>query len=1109
MGGEAIQRGDGSAHGAGRARSAGPAHSAGMVWRLLGEVARLAPVESRVPGMRQTAVLAYLLLRPGRRVEVDELIRAIWADRPPRTARNSLQRFVSDVRRFLDPGVLRSGPGWYLLDVDPDEVDATTAEEEARAGRRALEDGAIERAEETLQRCLARWSGVPLGGVGDAAFAAAERARLDALQLDATVMRVDAALRLGRHRSVATDLQRLVETHPFEESLWQQWMLVLYRSGRQGEALRAYERLRSTLVGELGIEPSPEVRALHRQILAQDPMIAAPGAQAGPVAGARAPVPPVGSPEATVGRDAELAAIGRLVASGAGGALLLFGEAGVGKSHLVEHALALAVAAGRKRVVGRASEAGSGLAFRPVAEVLARLCGPVRAGDGDDPYRRLVRRMFGLDADGSSSRLSALALGEAVLQLGTGSLIVLEDLHWADADTVGVVEYVVNGAAACGVAIVTTCRDDDASAATAPLRRLAGPGIERFDLRRFDVEETAKLVRRRAKAADAAVVDAVHRASDGLPLLVASLTEDAVTLRAVAAGTASPPPRYVELVTAKLDHLDPTSRRVVEVMALVGDGADRALVASVAGAATAEVAAAIGRGAALGLLDAAGTGFPGDLARSAVLDQQHPAQRAELARAAIEQLDVGADPYLVARLARACDDEELAARALHQAGRAAWRLGGLTTATALLRESLSLRPSPQAQSDLLEVFVEAGDHRAARELVLTADEPVPDELHARWLLLRARALRSAGKLRSCAMLLEQMTSLDPHVVAGATILRAEVLHESGEHGPAVALLAPLIADEAAAPSDRIDALLVTGRCRRAQGGDARSCFYAARHLADLHALPLKHAQAGYEIATLDLLDMTIDAEQLDASRREAVAAGAHQLVGHLDHTRFVDLLGRLETPADPGAIPAAIEYADRLGLTLLKPALLLAEAYACAYRLDLDQLERVRDELAETIGSADRAARQVAGPSGMAALLRGDLDMARRHFEDAAADRDLVRQPFLHWGFMDLLAAVERRDRPSPTWPRAAALVGLRRAADAVVRAAEGDLDRARALLAESLGTLARAPSVAAVATPLLAIAARADGWDLPAPWTDHASEVLSGSPYLGLRSRLAEAPRG
>jgi hypothetical protein len=154
-------------------------------------------------------------------------------------------------------------------------VDATHFEQLAADGRRALDDGSADEAALLFDEALALWRGPALAEFAYDDFAQSEIHRLGELRLSVTEDRIDALLRLGRHGELVGQLDSLVAAHPLRERLRGQWMLVLYRSGRQAEALQAYRDGRRLLAGELGLEPGPELQRLERAILAQDPALEA------------------------------------------------------------------------------------------------------------------------------------------------------------------------------------------------------------------------------------------------------------------------------------------------------------------------------------------------------------------------------------------------------------------------------------------------------------------------------------------------------------------------------------------------------------------------------------------------------------------------------------------------------------------------------------------------------------------------------------------------------------------------------------------------------------------------------------------------------------------
>src|SRR6476659_6319596 len=250
------------------------------------EVCLLGPVEVRrngqpvpVPGGKPRALLAALLVHANEPVSQGRLIEALWGESPPPRAGANLHGHVATLRKLLgdDPDAsIETTPGAYTLRIDPDRVDASRFERLVRDARGR--DDAAER----LRSALALWRGPALAAVSDEPFAHAEALRLEELRLTALEERIDADLALGRHDELVPELESLVADHPLRERLAAQLMRALYAGGRQAEALAVYRDLRRRLVDELGIEPSPELQALERGVLQQDPALSQPRAGRAP-----------------------------------------------------------------------------------------------------------------------------------------------------------------------------------------------------------------------------------------------------------------------------------------------------------------------------------------------------------------------------------------------------------------------------------------------------------------------------------------------------------------------------------------------------------------------------------------------------------------------------------------------------------------------------------------------------------------------------------------------------------------------------------------------------------------------------------------------------------
>jgi len=237
----------------------------------------LGPLEVREDGRklplgtgRQRALLALLLVHANELVSSDRLIEELWSGRPPASAHKALQGYVSQVRRAIGAdAILTRSSGYVLVAADTD------AGEFERLTRLAVEQDADEAAL-TLQRALALWRGRAFEEFEYEEWAQLEIARLEELRLAATEQRMEAELKLGHHTRLVPELETLVTDHPLREQLRGQLMVALYRSGRQSDALDVYRRGRQVLHDELGLEPSPFLNELERQILGHDATLSAP-----------------------------------------------------------------------------------------------------------------------------------------------------------------------------------------------------------------------------------------------------------------------------------------------------------------------------------------------------------------------------------------------------------------------------------------------------------------------------------------------------------------------------------------------------------------------------------------------------------------------------------------------------------------------------------------------------------------------------------------------------------------------------------------------------------------------------------------------------------------
>jgi len=259
-----------------------------MEFRILGPFEafrRGEPLE--VGAGKQQALLALLLLRSGEVVSTDRLVDALWEEDPPASAVNSVHVYVSQLRKALGDGRLATRGRGYLLALEPEQLDLGRFERLLGEGRALLAGAEPERAAETLRAALALWRGPPLSDFASEPFAQREIARLEELRLAALEERIEADLALGRHGELVPELEALVREQPLRERLRAQLMLALYRSGRQAEALDAYQQARRLLAEELGLEPGRTLQELESAILRQEAQLDSPRRAAIPPGRAR------------------------------------------------------------------------------------------------------------------------------------------------------------------------------------------------------------------------------------------------------------------------------------------------------------------------------------------------------------------------------------------------------------------------------------------------------------------------------------------------------------------------------------------------------------------------------------------------------------------------------------------------------------------------------------------------------------------------------------------------------------------------------------------------------------------------------------------------------
>ncbi|WP_198289928.1 AfsR/SARP family transcriptional regulator [Nocardioides sp. Iso805N] len=425
---------------------------------------------------RQRAVVAALALYGGRPVSVDTVVDLVWGERPPPGVATTLQGYVSHLRRAVEPERERRAPARVLVTVPTgyawhapvDAGDFKRTIERTHAQLRTsdprltpdLDEAGLHETLRDLEGVLARWRGAPYAELGDAAAAVAERARLEELLLVAREDRAVAGLALGRHQTVAAELETLTQQHPLRERLWTLQAVALTRAGRQAEALDQLRRLREVLDEEFGLVPSPEVRDLQSAILQQDPGLdwipprggvvvpaARPAQEPTPPTPPAPPPPPV-APWPMAGRDAELQALlGQLHHARAGTAsyAVVTGDPGIGKSRLAGELTRAAREAGAHVLIGRCSQDDGAPPLWPWKHVLAGIGLSLEEVIGSESGGQF----------GAWERVSAAVLSAAAEHL---TVVVLDDLHWADPSSLRVLRLLLERAGEERLLLIATWR---------------------------------------------------------------------------------------------------------------------------------------------------------------------------------------------------------------------------------------------------------------------------------------------------------------------------------------------------------------------------------------------------------------------------------------------------------------------------------------------------------------------------------------------------------------------------------------------------------------------------------------------------------------------------
>ncbi len=817
-----------------------------------------------------------------------------------------------------------------------------------------------------------------------------------------------------------------------------------------------------------------------------------------------------------------------------GAVAAILGAPGMGKTRLLRELGAVARSAGMAVLVGRAVEAGTGTAFRPLAEAL--LAGlrdkPTSLAEASEllPFRPALGRLVPDWRVPGVVEESPVALAEGVLRLlrllgsAHGLMFVLDDLQWADPESLAVLEYLADNLGTVPVLMAWAARDTPGPAARLA-RAVATRGGTLLELGPLDDAEVAAMSAACLDREPSAELLAVlHRRAAGTPLLVEELLatggDDAATVV---------PATVQELVARRTAALSELARACVRYSAVLGPVSDWSLLAQLLGAEDEALLGAFREAVAAQLLETTNVGFrfPHTLLQDAVLAAMLPPERAMAAaraltvvRAAHAGLDEPWDE-IAAHLASLAGDAATAAQILHVTGRRNLSRGALATAEATLRRAASLagrdeRLSAEIDDALAETLYLASKTDAATaisaRLIQRLDRHRDSSRLAVAHLRLARVHGAAGdwdaaeaELGRASRCAEVPVSARVSAAAAHAALARSRFEEARAHAEAALAVAEQIDD-----TDTVcDALEVLGRiARRADLGAAEALFERARTLADHAGLAVREARALHELSTLDAIG-SLRFDRLEAARQRALDVGALGTVAIVDLHLAATAIMRWDLERATRSAWRGVESARQLRLAILPKALVLA-AVAEAVRGHAEDGEPALTEALRLASDDPHLLGDVWGARAHRSLLAADHSRALVELGLTVVNGlgEVIASPHVGlWLLMSASATGTLEHLPAgimtSRWNRA-----YLRFAEAVVLGRHGHAAEAVAAFAEA-DTAMREPTDVRWhrrhARRVVAEAALADGWGHPVRWL---TEDLPFFESLG-HDRIASACRG
>jgi DNA-binding CsgD family transcriptional regulator len=839
-----------------------------------------------------------------------------------------------------------------------------------------------------------------------------------------------------------------------------------------------------------------------------------------------------------VGREAELRALrARLedALGGRGGFAIVRGEAGLGKSRLCRELID--GVQGPLVTVGRAVPSGASAPYRPLAEAVLRAV-RVRGTPANEaelaPWLPALETMVplpGLKPAGQRSPGESPALrGEAMLSLlrwlsaGRGLLVVLEDLHWADPDTLDVVEYLADNLGDETVLCVGTLRSVPPTPASELAGRLGSRGsAPLIDLGALDDAAVDAIVLATAPGTAGDDLARIRRSAEGVPFLAEELL-----------GAPGVPRSFAETVRARVELLGPAQADVLVTAALLGRGIDWKLLDAAAGQPAGAIARALEAGVGHGLLvsDRGEVRFRHALTRDALIATALPPRRAELAARALSAVEAahpelpGSWAGVAAELAVQSGAGPRAGELLAAAGVRALGQGALSTAAETLDRAAGLLPEGMARADAQARRVEALALAGHADEAMAAGAAAIGELTALGQpgrvagvhLHLAQAAIAASRWPVAAGHVAQARALLAGAATGgeparAAVLEAEIRYAADDIRGAVELAEGVLADPGATAEARCHACELLGRSVRL--GDlsrARAAFERGLAIATEAGLGVWRLRALHELATIELLDQAGRGRLLEA-RRSAEALGALSTAATLDLQ--LTALSHLLFELDEGARYAqdALALGERLGLDRIRAMALWFLAENHALRRDRGESERLLTlARAAAPGDPEIEGMMWAGARAITALLDDDRAGAVDALGRGMAILPQQPQSPGHYrGMWPLLLAAEGDPRAAAALAQARDLGidvnrinrGLLGTAEAILRGGPA----AAALADTAQADLARYPVWRELALMLCAEAARRGGWGEPGRWLAEAADGFERHGLTALAARCRAAP--